>query len=217
LTDDQDIRPNRLIKLLRKWEYWMGAFTVIITIGLTFLIIRNWQSVDQIAGYGYVGGLVISALGCITWVVPIPMVAVQFTLGSILQPWFGPLWLGPLFVGLVCSFGEATGSLSIYAAGYSGGTGMSDKFTKGRTGRFIRIYQWLMRLMHKRGGLVIFVLSASMNPFFFPAALSCGAARFGLKKYYLITFAGKFIKCSAIAYAGYFGLRIVFQWLGIDV
>lgn len=200
---------------MRKWEYWVGALAVLITFGLALLMVLNWHSVDQMAGYGYVGGLIVSALGCSTWFVPIPMAAVQFTLGGILLPWFGPLWLGPLFVGLVCSFGEATGALSIYAAGYSGGTGISDKFIKGRSGRFIRIYQWLMRLLQRRGALVMFILSALMNPFFFPAALTCGASRFGLKKYYLITFAGKFIKCSIIAYAGYFGLRSLFQWLGI--
>lgn len=195
----------------------MGALTVLITFGLALIMLLNWHSVDQMSGYGYVGGLIVSALGCSTWFVPIPMAAVQFTLGGILQPWFGPVWLGPIFVGLVCSFGEATGALSIYAAGYSGGTGLSDKFIKGRSGRFIRIYQWLMRLMQRRGGLVMFILSALMNPFFFPAALTCGAARFGLKKYYLITFSGKFIKCSAIAYAGYFGLNWLFQLLGIQV
>ena len=178
-------------------------------------MVLNWGDADQMAGYGYTGGLIVSTLGCSTWFIPIPMALVQFTLGGILQPWFGPLWLGPLFVGLVCSFGEATGALSIYAAGYSGGTGLTDKFIKGRSGRFVRAYHWVMRLMQRRGKLVMFILSATMNPFFFPAALTCGASRIGLKKYYLITFAGKFIKCSAIAYAGYFGLRSLFQWMGV--
>ena len=39
----------------------------------------------------------------------------------------------------------------------------------------------------------------------------------GARKYFLIVFSGKFIKCSAIAYAGYFGLRGIFAALGIKV
>jgi uncharacterized membrane protein YdjX (TVP38/TMEM64 family) len=74
-----------------------------------------------------------------------------------------------------------------------------------------------MSLMERRGPWVMFGLSAVMNPFFFPASLASGAVRFGVKKYFLIVFAGKFIKCSAIAYAGYFGLRSLFGALGIHV
>jgi len=169
------------------------------------------------AKYGYPGGFVVSALGSGSWFIPIPMAAVQFALGGILPPWFGPLWLGPLCVGLVCSFGESIGTLTIYAAGYSGATGLFDRFSQGRSGRAQRLYQWLMRMMQKHGGLVMFALSAIMNPFFFPAALTCGAVRFGLKKYFLVTFAGKFIKCSLIAYAGYFSLSGIMSWFGIQV
>jgi membrane protein DedA with SNARE-associated domain len=203
--------------MLRKWEYWVGILTVLITFGLALLVVLNWHSVGQMAGYGYFGGFVVSALGGGTVLVPIPMAAVQFALGSILQPWFGPAVLGPLCVGLVCSFGEATGALTIYAAGYSGATPLFNTSPGDRMGRLQKLYARLMRLMERRGSLVLFVLSAVMNPFFFPTSLACGAVRFGIKKYFIIVLAGKFIKCSAIAYAGYFGLHSLFGALGIHV
>jgi membrane protein DedA with SNARE-associated domain len=195
----------------------VGILAVLITFGLALLVVFNWHSVKQITGYGYFGGFVVSALGGGTVLVPIPMAAVQFTLGGILLPWFGPAVLGPLCVGLVCSFGEALGALTIYAAGYSGATPLFSAAAGGGAGRLQKMYARSMDLLQRRGPGVLFLLSAVMNPFFFPAALACGAVRFGARKYFLIAFAGKFLKCSAIAYAGYFGLRGVFGALGIHV
>jgi len=169
------------------------------------------------AKYGYWGGFIVSALGCGSMFIPIPMAALQFALGAILLPWFGPLWLGPLCVGLVCSIGEAIGSLSMYAAGHSGATHLFDRATKGHSGRTQKFYLWLMRMMERRGPLVLFFLSATMNPFYFPAALTCGAVRFGVKKYFLVTLVGKFVKCTAIAYAGFFGFRSFLAWIGVPV
>jgi len=203
--------------LFRKWEYWVGILAVLITFGLAILVVLNWHSKDQITGYGYLGGFVVSALGGGTVLIPIPMAAVQFALGGILQPWFGPAFLGPLFVGLVCSIGEAAGAMSIYAAGYSGGTPLFKAAPGERVSRLQKLYARLTELMERRGLLALFILSAVMNPFFFPASIACGAVRFGIKKYFLIALAGKFIKCSAIAYAGYFGLRGIFGALGIHV
>lgn len=195
----------------------MGLLAVLVTFGLALLVVLNWHSVGQITGYGYFGGFVVSALGGGTVLIPIPMAAVQFTLGGIILPWFGPAFLGPLFVGLVCSFGESIGSLSIYAAGYSSATPLFNTTPGGRAEWLQKLYARLMSLMERRGPWVMFGLSAVMNPFFFPASLASGAVRFGVKKYFLIVFAGKFIKCSAIAYAGYFGLRSLFGALGIHV
>ncbi len=195
----------------------MGILTVAITFGLALLVVLNWHSVKQITGYGYLGGFVVSALGGGTVLIPIPMAAVQFALGGILAPWFGPAFLGPLCVGLLCSFGETLGALTIYAAGFSGATPLANSVPVGKTGWARKLYAKLTSLMERRGALVLFVLSAVMNPLFFPTALACGAVRMGAKKYFVIVFSGKFIKCSAIAYAGYFGLKAIFSALGVQV
>jgi len=202
---------------MKRWEYWVGILTILTTFVLALLIVINWHSVQQMAGYGYFGGFVVSALGGATVLVPVPMLAVQFALGGVLKPWFGPALLGPACVGLVCAFGEAVGALSIYVTGYSSATPLANTTPGGRVGRIQKIYTRLMGLMERRGSLVLFVLSAIMNPFFYPTSLAAGAVRFGIRKYFLICFAGKIIKCTAIAFAGYYGLHGIFEALGITV
>jgi membrane protein DedA with SNARE-associated domain len=177
----------------------------------------NWHSVDQITGYGYFGGFVVSALGGGTVFVPIPMAAVQFTLGGLLPPPFGPLWLGPLLVGLICSLGESLGSVTIYLAGVSGASFIPGYNPNRIRGRLRRAYDWLSGLIQRRGALIMFAVSCVMNPFFVPVALSCGATRLGTRRYFLAVFAGKFIKVTVIAYAGYFGLQALFKLLGIQL
>jgi membrane protein DedA with SNARE-associated domain len=61
------------------------------------------------------------------------------------------------------------------------------------------------------------VLSATINPLFYPAALAAGALRFKLWKFTVICLAGKIIKGMAVAFAGYYGLRQVLHWFGIQV
>jgi membrane protein DedA with SNARE-associated domain len=190
---------------------------MLITFGLAILLALKWRSVDQIAGYGYFGGFAVSALGGGTVFVPIPMAVVQFTLGGLLVPLFGPAFLAPLFVGLICSFGETIGAMSIYLAGMSGATPLAKPKADKAPGRFNKLYARLSGLMQRKGALVMFAVSAVMNPFFFPAALACGATRLGAKRYFGVVFAGKFIKVTAIAYAGYFGLHGIFNWVGIHV
>lgn len=165
--------------------------------------------------YGYFGGFVVSLLGGTTVLVPVPMAAVQFALGGVLQPWIGPPFTAPLFVGLVCGLGESLGALSVYATGYSSTRPLSENPANLRPGRISRWYRRLMGLLEKRGSLMLFFLSAVMNPFFYPTSLAYGASRFGIRRYFLICFAGKTIKCSLIAFAGYFGLTGLFRVLGI--
>ncbi len=206
-------KRNKLIAALKRWEYWVGILSVVFTLALAALIIFKWETVQALEGYGYLGGFAISALGGATVIVPVPMLAVQFALGGILKPWFGPEFMAPVFIGLVFSLGETLGALTIYFTGYGGGMPSAHA----EAGRIQRAYLRLMRLMERRGSIILFLLSAIINPFFYPAALAAGALRLGVRKYFLICFAGKTIKCTAIAYAGYFGLRGIFSALGIPL
>ena len=197
----------------KKWQYLVAALTVLFAVGLGLLIAFNWDMVYRMAGYGYAGGFIISALGGATILVPVPMLAVQFALGAVVKPMFGPAVVGPLFVGIVCAMGETLGAVSIYITGLGG----TAPFSGARTGWLKRVSDRLSSLLEKRGQLTLFLLSAIMNPFFYPASLAMGASRFGIRRYVLITLAGKSIKCSMIAYAGYFGLKGFFNLLGIDL
>jgi len=204
---------GKLKATLKRWEFWVGILAVVVTFGLAIVIVWRWELVQALAGYGYLGGFIISVFGGATIIIPVPVQAVQFALGGVLKPWVGPDFLGPLFVGVACSLGETLGSLTIYLTGYSSGT----PFVHAQAGRIQRAYLRLMRLMERRGSITLFLLSAIFNPFLYPASLAAGALRFGIKRYFLICFAGKTIKCIAIAYCGYFGLGALLRWLGVSI
>lgn len=196
-----------------KWQYALAVLTIVFTVGLGVVLAFNWDAIYRIAGYGYVGGFVISALGSATVIIPVPMLAVQFALGGVVKPLIGPNILGPLFVGGVCSLGETIGALSIYITGVGG----SAPFSAPKSGWWRRLSDRIASLIERRGQITLFLLSAIMNPFFYPASIMMGASRFGIKRYALITFTGKFIKCSMIAYAGYFGFKGIFSLFGVDL
>ncbi len=198
----------------QKRRQFLGALVALVfTVGLAILVAFNWDMVYSMAGYGYTGGFVISAMGGGTVLVPVPMLAVQFALGGVVKPLAGPDVMGPLFVGLVCGAGETLGALSIYVTGMGGGATLGHV----KWNWLERIRSKVADLIERRGKLTLFLLSAIMNPFFYPASLAMGASRFGIKRYALITLSGKIVKCSVIAYAGYFGFKGIFNLLGIDV
>jgi membrane protein YqaA with SNARE-associated domain len=144
-------------------------------------------------------------MGGATIIVPIPMLAVVFALGGALKY----TWL----LGLMAGIGETLGALTIYMTGYGGGTAIA----KGIHGKLEIAYERMMTQIQKRGSWTLFLLAAVINPFFYPAALAAGALRFSIRRYFLVCCAGKTIKGMTVAYAGYFGLRGLFNALGIPL
>ncbi len=185
--------------------YLTGAVGVVATLLMAAAVVYFWDWVRALEGYGYVGAFFISILGGATILIPIPMLAVVFALGGVLKY----TWL----LGAVAGLGETLGALAIYMTGYGGGAA----FYHSRHGKIQSAYQRLMALMERRGSLTLFVLASVLNPFFYPAALAAGALRFGIRKYFLITWVGKTIKGMTVAYAGYWGLRGLLRMLGAPV
>ena len=139
-------KRNKLIAALKRWEYWVGILSVVFTLALAALIIFKWETVQALEGYGYLGGFAISALGGATVIVPVPMLAVQFALGGILKPWFGPEFMAPVFIGLVFSLGETLGALTIYFTGYGGGMPSAHA----EAGRIQRLNNTIFALSHNK-------------------------------------------------------------------
>lgn len=188
-----------------KRGYVLGITGIVLTIAMAVVVVLYWEVVRALEGYGYLGNFAISLLGGATVIVPVPMLAVQFALGGVLNP---------VFVGLSSGLGETVGALIIYMTGYGGVTPFVN--VEGG-GKFQKAYMRLMGLMERRGSLTLFVLSAIVNPFFYPAALAAGALRFGVRRYFLICLMGKTVKGFTVAYVGYFGLRGLLEMLGMPV
>jgi membrane protein YqaA with SNARE-associated domain len=185
---------------LKKREIAVGIAALAITLGLCVLVIVYWDYIDQAGRYGYLGVFIISIFSGGTAIVPVPGILVVFTLGSVLNP---------AIVGACAGLGEAIGSIFIYLTGY-GGRAALKTLDHRVTNRFKK---WIDR----HGSITVFVMSAIINPFFFPFTAVAGVVRFGLIKFFLLCWAGKTIKGMAIAYVGYFGLGSLLRWIGIGV
>jgi len=188
----------------KKTAYILAIVGVVVTLVMATAVVLFWKDVQKLEGYGYLGAFLISILGGATIIIPVPMLAVIFALGGVLTPYW---------VGIAAGLGETLGALTIYMTGHGAGTAIYNS----KHGKVQAIYSRLMRWMERRGSWTLFVLSAVLNPFFYPAALAAGALRFGVQRYFLICLAGKTIKGITVAYAGYWGLRGLLRMLGMPV
>jgi membrane protein YqaA with SNARE-associated domain len=206
------INREKLKQALKRWEYHVGVWGIILTVALAIGVVFYWQEIRDVAHYGYLGAFVISVLGGATVVGPVPMTPVIFALGTVMKPSFAP-YLGPVFVGAAAGLGETVGGMSIYMTGYGGGAAIS----KIKHDRVQAVYDRMLKWVERRGSLTLFVLSAIINPLFYPAALAAGALRFGLRKYFFICWGGKTIKGMTVAMVGYWGLGGLLRALGVPI
>jgi len=176
---------------------------IIVTLVMAVAVVYFWEVVQALRGYGYLGAFLISILGGATIIIPVPMLAVVFALGGVLLPYW---------VGIAAGLGETIGALIIYITGHGAGTALYRS-----NGKIQAAYSRLMGFMERKGSLTLFILSAVLNPFFYPAALAAGALRFGIRRYFFICWAGKTVKGLTVAYAGYWGLRGLLRILGMPV
>ena len=188
-----------------KWAYILGVLGIVATILMAVAVVVWNEELRELQQFGYVGAFVISVLGGATIIIPVPALAVVFTLGGVMEY----AWL----VGISSALGELVGALTIYMTGHGAGRAISNS----KHGKVQRAYEKLLGLMERRGPIVLFIVASVVNPFFYPAALAAGALRFGIWKYTIIVLAGKIIKCMTVVYAGYYGLKGIFQAIGIDV
>ncbi|MFC1950407.1 VTT domain-containing protein [Chloroflexota bacterium] len=212
IAENKVNKETKLRKWLKKWEYWLGITGLVLTVIIVIVVIFFWREVRALEGYGYAGAFLISIFGGATIIAPIPMTPVIFALGTVMKPSFAP-YLGPVFVGIAAGLGETIGGLAIYMTGYGGGTAL----TNSNHARIQRFYSRVSRWIERRGTLVLFILSATLNPFFYPAAMAAGAMRFKLKKYIIICIIGKTIKGISVAAAGYWGLGALLRTLGVPI
>jgi len=188
-----------------KRAYILGIAGIVITILMAVAVVYYGVEVRELQQYGYMGAFFISILGGATIIIPVPMLAVVFALGGVMEyPWL---------VAIASALGELFGALAIYMTGHSAGRALSNS----RHGKIQAAYERMLNLMEKRGSLTLFIVASVVNPFFYPAALAAGALRLGLKKYVPIVLAGKIIKGMTVVYAGYWGIKGLFRAIGIPL
>lgn len=156
---------------------------LILTVFLSVVIFLFRDKLVNFESYGYLGIFVISVLGNATIILPVPVILTAFLGGGIFNPFL---------VGLISSFGATIGELTGYIAGRSGRVIIKDN------AKFEKIEKWMARY----GLWTIFVLAIIPNPAFDLAGIVSGATKISVWKYFLVTWAGKFIKFLTFAYLG---------------
>jgi len=184
-----------------KREALIGGLSLAVTIILCVLIIRHRGYLDEIAQYGYIGCFIVTMFASGTVVMPGFGILITVTLG-------GSGAFNPAIIGAVAGIGEAIGAVGAYFTGYSG----RGLFRNSSDTLYIRFSD----VLHRHGSKAVFVMASVVNPIYYPFAVFLGMLRFGLTRFFLLTWAGRTIKNMGLAYLGYFGLRAILQWFGLS-
>jgi membrane protein DedA with SNARE-associated domain len=122
--------------------------------------------------------------------------------------------LHPALVGLASGIGAGMGGTLVYLLGRSGTRlfpglnhySVDEAASKTLATKFIN---WSQR----KGTVVVFIMSAMLNPAFAPMAIAMGALRFRLFKFFIMCVAGNLVKAMIISYAGYLGVGTLIRWV----
>jgi membrane protein YqaA with SNARE-associated domain len=177
-------------------SFWTGKpfrfLVIILALAVSVAIFALRDKFAELAAFGYAGIFLVSLLSSATIILPAPSLALVFAMGSAL-PW--------LPVGLAAGAGEALGELTGYAAGFGGQAIIENQ----------KVYLRLQRWMAKRGDITILVLSIIPNPFFDLAGIIAGTMGFPIWRFLLITWLGKSMKTTLVAWAGSQSVALIEQ------
>jgi membrane protein YqaA with SNARE-associated domain len=179
----------------------LTAVFVITTVGSIWLIFEYWDEIATLQKYGYLGAFIIAFIAGSSIPTPISYLALTFVLGNRLEP---------LLVGVISGAGAGIGGTLVFLLGRGGrrlfpnliNYSLDSQASKKIGPRFIKWAQ-------KRGSLVVFIMSAMLNPVFAPMAIAMGALRFRLVRFFILCVAGNIVKALIISYAGYFGIGFI--------
>lgn len=176
-----------------------------MTIAVCAAVIYYWDYISPVQNYGYLGPFLFGFLAGSSIPIPLPYLVVTFTFGGVLNP---------ALVGVASGLGAGIGGTLVYLFGRGGRRFFSNvrplSANEAASTKRSRLLNWAQ----KRGSIVVFIMSAMLNPIFAPMAITMGALRFRLPTFFLWCSAGNIVKSLVIAYCGYFGLRTLLRWLG---
>ncbi|MCK4693011.1 MAG: VTT domain-containing protein [Anaerolineales bacterium] len=158
-------------------------FSFVAVIAITVYIFSIRDQADRLAGYGYPGIFLLSIMANATLILPVPGIALTFTLGAV----FPPFW-----VALAAGSGAALGELTGYLAGFSGRGAIENNPT------YKRIKDWTA----DHGGWAILLLAFIPNPLFDLGGVAAGALGMPVQIFFFWAWIGKTLKMLLFAYAG---------------
>jgi membrane protein DedA with SNARE-associated domain len=196
-----------------KYILYSGIFLATTAISI-YLMIRYWQEIAELQNYGYLGIFVIAFIAGSSIPTPISYLLITFTFGGI------PTASGalhPAFVGVAGGVGAGLGGTLVFLLGRGGrrffpGLKHYDVDEAASNSLFSRFFKWAQN----KGGIVVFLMSAMLNPVFAPMALAMGAMKYSRTKFLLLCVSGNILKAMVVAYVGYIGLGTILRALGVS-
>ena len=150
-----------------------------------------------VASLGYFGIFLVSLVGSASIMLPVPVFALIFAAGAVLNPWV---------VGLSAGLGSALGELTGYALGKGGEKLIKNKYKK--------LFEKGEKMFeHNQAFAAIVIFAATPLPDDIIGVL-CGMFHYDLKKFVIASFIGKTIMNLALAWGGFYGVRWVLTVFG---
>ncbi|MBS7640602.1 MAG: VTT domain-containing protein [Candidatus Bathyarchaeia archaeon] len=159
---------------------------------IPFSQIASWLR-DIALKYGYLGILLVSFLGSLSIILPIPYAAVIFMMGG---------WFEPNLLALSAGVGSALGEILGYVIGYYGGSLISEERR--------RKMEPIVKIFMKYGAIAVFIFALTPLPDDL-LIIPLGIMRLPLIKVFLPCALGKIGMCFILAYGGRF-LKEVIEW-----
>jgi membrane protein YqaA with SNARE-associated domain len=153
-------------------------------------LLEQWMT-DFALQFGYLGVFIISFIGSVSVIFPVPYTIVIFFLGSVLDP---------VFVAVSSGLGAALGEFSGYLIGYSGRRVVSEERQK-KMG-------YMVKLFDKYGPAAIFFFALTPLPddlLFIPL----GVMRYPFVKAFVPALLGKTLMTFILAFSGQQSIELI--------
>jgi membrane protein YqaA with SNARE-associated domain len=172
--------------------------------GLDFQDIINWLQALAVQ-YGYFGIFLLSLIGAVSIIFPIPYTVVIFTLAGIKNE--GSWVFEPVLMAIAAGFGSAIGEFSAYLLGFGGRKAIGERYKKKM--------QIIAKVFNKYGPIVIFAFSLTPLPddlLFIPL----GVMRYSIIRAFIPALLGKFLMNLIVAYSGRFSVGLIGSIFGSE-
>jgi len=155
--------------------------------------------------YGYFGIFLISLVGALSIIFPIPYTVIIFTLGGLKV---GEAWVfEPFWIAVAAGIGSTIGEFSGYLIGFGGRKAISERYKKKM--------DFLVKVFNKFGSIAIFLFALTPLPddlLFIPL----GVMRYSIIRIFLPALIGKFLMNLIVAYSGRFSVNVIRDIFGVE-
>jgi len=169
---------------------FISILTVAAVIIIAAVIFLFRDQINTLGEFGYLGAFLISLIGSLTIVLPVPGILILFALATVFNPFL---------IAIAGSTGGTIGELSGYALGFSG------RHIFGSNKQYIRTEKWMKKWGVWAIGVFAFVPILPTDV----AGIAAGALRLPVWKFFIACWIGKTLKYILLILASTWGWHFI--------